>query len=354
MADHSETFEIEAFRSGKWTDSSGNTKEWSDEDLDKIADTYNKSVETGEREAPVVVGHPKDNSPAYGWVESARRMGDRLMLKLKDVQDGFVEALKQRAFKKRSISLFPDMNIRHIGFLGGAQPAVPGLADVQFEENEDVISVEFSMDPDPQTVEEVKRENEFFKRLFQHFGMEIKNRAEDDNTVPSESMEDDMSEELKAQVEELTNKVSEFEATIAEKDSKIEELQNEINAKADEARKAEHKSFCDSLVQEGKLLPANVEMTMENMELRYQADLNTEDGKSLENYKAALSGTEAVVEMTEVATKDKAEEQTEPGVDKFTAAVRKRVAEKSISYSEALKQIQMEQPELAREYAESL
>jgi hypothetical protein len=57
---------FEVFKVGSHTDSSGNTKTWTEEELKQIADTYNKQ---SEHEAPIVVGHPKTDSPAFAWVD---------------------------------------------------------------------------------------------------------------------------------------------------------------------------------------------------------------------------------------------------------------------------------------------
>ena len=131
---------IQVFRTGIHTDSAGVEKEWKEEDLDKIVSSYRSS----EHEAPVVIGHPKTDAPAYGWVESLKRDGQFLFAKLKDLVPGFVEAVKQGLFKKRSISLYPDMTLRHIGFLGAMPPAIKGLADIKFEEKEGTLTIEFS------------------------------------------------------------------------------------------------------------------------------------------------------------------------------------------------------------------
>jgi hypothetical protein len=42
--------------------------------------------------------------------------------------------VKRGLFKKRSISLYPDLTLRHIGFLGAMPPAIKGLADIKFRE----------------------------------------------------------------------------------------------------------------------------------------------------------------------------------------------------------------------------
>lgn len=123
---------IAVFRTGTWTDSAGRTKTWTEQDIDRIVETYDPT----KSEAPVVVGHPKDNAPAYGWVESLKRDGEVLWAKVKDLTPQFVEWLQQKLYKKRSISLYPDGSLRHIGFLGGVPPAVKGLPDPAFRDGE--------------------------------------------------------------------------------------------------------------------------------------------------------------------------------------------------------------------------
>lgn len=116
---------IEIFKIGDHTDSSGNRQFWDQSDLDTIVDNYNPQV----REAPLVIGHPKTDDPAYGWVEKLKRVGPVLLAKFKQVEPGFAEKVKNGRYKKRSISLLPGNTLRHVGFLGAATPAVEGLAD---------------------------------------------------------------------------------------------------------------------------------------------------------------------------------------------------------------------------------
>lgn len=132
---------IEMFRAGRQTDSAGNTREWTEQDLDKIVEQYNG----GTHEAPIVVGHPEHNSPAFGWVESLKRDGKLLYAKLKNVMPEFADLVKAGTYKKRSISLYPDLTLRHIGFLGGMPPAVKGLADIAFADGDkQPMVIEFS------------------------------------------------------------------------------------------------------------------------------------------------------------------------------------------------------------------
>jgi hypothetical protein len=130
---------LPVFRTGKHTDSGGNTREWTRDDLDKVAGDYNPS----HHEAPLVIGHPKENAPAWGWVEALKREGDILLAKPKQLVDEFVEMLKKGMYKKRSISLYPDGSLRHIGFLGAMPPAVKGIPDLSFSDKY-ALTIEFS------------------------------------------------------------------------------------------------------------------------------------------------------------------------------------------------------------------
>ncbi|MBW4675959.1 MAG: hypothetical protein KME52_18630 [Desmonostoc geniculatum HA4340-LM1] len=137
--------EIEIFAAGTHPSSNGVTVTLNESDLDAIANSYNPNL----FDAPAVVGHPRDNSPAYAWVEGVRRVGDKLMASLKDWDADFQEAVKNKRYKKISASFYsPDSPsnpkpgsyyLRHVGFLGGMAPAVKGLKSVAFAEVEEGV-----------------------------------------------------------------------------------------------------------------------------------------------------------------------------------------------------------------------
>ncbi|MDZ7763208.1 MAG: hypothetical protein U5K00_02110 [Melioribacteraceae bacterium] len=145
---------FEIFKTGQHTSSNGVTKDYTLEDLEKIADNYNRS----EHEAPIVIGHPKSNAPAYGWIEKIFVQGDRLFAKAKDVVEDFVNAVKEKKFSKRSISLTKDGLLNHVGFLGATVPAVKGLADVEFNEDADLNEFEYAMREDQPVDQEMLNE----------------------------------------------------------------------------------------------------------------------------------------------------------------------------------------------------
>ena len=143
-----EHMEFEILKTGKFLSSNGQEKEFSQTDLENIASSYDPSVS----EAPLVIGHPKTNDPAYGWIENLKVIGDRLIAKAKQVVPEFLEAVKNGLFKKRSVSLTQDGKLRHVGFLGAELPAVKGLADLSFSENETDTTYEFSDIPSNSSV----------------------------------------------------------------------------------------------------------------------------------------------------------------------------------------------------------
>lgn len=107
-----------------------------------LAESYYNSG----HEAPVVIGHPKDNSPAYGWVKSLREEDGNLYADL-EVQDSLYDLIEQKIYPKRSVSFYmsePPV-FRHLGLLGGKPPQVKGLEDITLSESDsEVVTVELT------------------------------------------------------------------------------------------------------------------------------------------------------------------------------------------------------------------
>lgn len=140
---------FELFKAGKHVSASGAVVTITAEQLKDAADGYSADL----HEAPIVVGHPKDNHPAFGWVEGLQVQDGTLIAVPKDDVDAeFAELVKAGRYKKRSASFYlPDapnnptpgkLYLRHAGFLGAMPPAVKGLKGVEFAENEEGV-VEF-------------------------------------------------------------------------------------------------------------------------------------------------------------------------------------------------------------------
>ncbi|AVO35908.1 hypothetical protein C6570_01305 [Ottowia oryzae] len=130
---------IEIFRAGTHRDDAGNSHTFTRAQLEEMVATYNAAL----REAPLTVGHPKDNLPAYGWVKRVFiNDAGNLAVDPHEVDPAFAEMVKAKRFKKRSASFYPPgaphnptpgkWYLRHVAFLGAQPPAVAGLKDIDF------------------------------------------------------------------------------------------------------------------------------------------------------------------------------------------------------------------------------
>lgn len=125
--------ELEIFRAGDY----GAKGRWTEDQLDQIASGYDADL----HEAPVTLDHAQ-SGPAMGWVAGVRRCGDRLVARLRGLDDGLRQLLRSGAFKKRSVELYRELPetgkpyLKAVSFLGAAAPVVKGLRDAVFSESE--------------------------------------------------------------------------------------------------------------------------------------------------------------------------------------------------------------------------
>jgi hypothetical protein len=232
---------IEIFRGGRQTDSNGITSDWTEEKLDHAVASFDPAM----HEPPVVIGHPKDNKPAYGWVDGLKRVGNVLMARLKQVVPEFARMVKEGRFKKRSVSFYPDGTLRHVGFLGAMPPAVKGLKDIAFGE-EDIALYEYEessstntqyQEEDSMTLEEALRDNERLKGQITALETEKKT--------------------AEAKQAEFAEKATAAEAKAAKAEKDLADMKA-VNVKAAETRaNKEITDFVDGLVKEGKVAPAD-------------------------------------------------------------------------------------------------
>lgn len=124
---------IELFRTGRWADSRGVTRDWAEEDLDQVVANH-ATDRMGP--APVVIGHPTMSDPAYGWTTDLKREGGTLLGRFGDLVPEFVAAVDAGHYRKRSVRLLQTDDgwaLGHVGFLGAAPPAVSGLKALEYQ-----------------------------------------------------------------------------------------------------------------------------------------------------------------------------------------------------------------------------
>lgn len=131
---------LEIMKAGTHVSEDGRAFTFTDADLRTIAENYDPAL----FEAPLVVGHPKTEDPAYGWVETLSVHDGSLYAVPKQVEPQFAEMVNAGSYKKISPSIYlPDtpgnpkkgaLYVKHIGFLGGAAPSIKGMRAASFNE----------------------------------------------------------------------------------------------------------------------------------------------------------------------------------------------------------------------------
>ncbi len=341
---------IAVFKTGTHTDAQGQTRTWTKDDLDSIAARYNPS----EHEAPVVIGHPKENGPAYGWVEKLSRDGDTLWADIKPTVEQFTEWLRRGLFKKRSISLYPDLTLRHIGFLGATPPAVKGLPDpVAFKEGPD-MSFEISNLKFAEGESMKGGSMNFWEGLKEKLasaGMSFRELFGSDVPPTLYTEEDIRTERRKAQDEAREKAAAEF----AEKERTLASREEKVRAMEAGAKDRSVTEFMEGLKKKGILVPAMEKMGMgitcfmqalAGIETMYEfSGDKTKKETPLEFMEVFLASLPPSVNFTEVAQgkDDDGEGDTD---EKRERLVRQHMKDNGVDYREAVLAVSKERPDL--------
>lgn len=365
---------IEIFRAGTHVDSRGRSHTYTEADLDKIAAGYDPA----RHEAPVTIGHPKDNSPAYGWVSKLRRRGKVLEADLVNLADGLIGAVRAGRYKKRSASFYPDGSLRHVGFLGGMPPAVKGLADVSFNDDDGAVTFDFADRRWADLRNIVGRLRDF---IIDKFSMEDADRVlpswladevlQDDDqpsaafaepTEPDKQTEEEPmpgEAELKDRLSKLevqfSEQAAETQATRDENEklkAEVAQLKGEKTAAENKQRLTETAAFCEGLVEAGKLTPKQrraAEGILNSLKADQVAEFAEGDNMpAVQAMKEFLEGLPVNDDLLkEVASKAKAaDRKAEAGAEFGESVDQERLElhtkatalaeEKGISYSEAI------------------
>lgn len=316
---------FEIFRTGTHTSSNGITKDYSLEDLEQIADHYNRS----EHEAPIVIGHPKSNAPAFGWIKKLFVQGDRLFAEAKDLVTDFVNAVKEKKFLKRSISLTKDGLLNHVGFLGATVPAVKGLADVEFNEDQELTEFEFDkemLDEELEQDEEAKSEQDNQNKEDSELGEENSQIRKSDNSEIRAYFEN-LSNTLTTVIsdfKEVINKHSEsnlqFMEDNKEEIEKLHDKMSDLRAKIDVSN---FELMLTEKVAYGNLTPAMKKKIVDILNYFETLNFAETDSRTLSNDLQNLltefvDSIPKVMEYSEVAEKpDEKEKSRDDSFDDF-------------------------------------
>ncbi|HWO99769.1 MAG TPA: hypothetical protein VNL74_03995 [Methylococcus sp.] len=272
---------IAIFKVGRHTAMSGYEADYDAAALEASARAYDPA----KFEAPVVIGHPEHNAPAWGWVKKLEFADDTLWADLDELDPQFLEMVEAGRFKKISASFYLPSStsnpapgvlyLRHVGFLGAAPPAVKGLPlpDLSHAEG----------------VEEFVEE----RAIPQSNAQKTPAKAAFTEGEPR------MSDELKARLDAL-------EAENARLKAEAEAARERLAAKEREARHAQHLAFCEDLVKAGRLPPGASPVIAAVLDHLAEAPAEFGEGSDKkplpEAFKTALSGLPQTLVFGEIAS----------------------------------------------------
>lgn len=311
---------IEIFRAGRQVDDAGNAHDFTEADVSAIASGYNPAL----REAPLTVGHPASNLPAYGWVNGLGAAAGVLTMDTHQVEPQFAEMVAAGRFKKRSASFYPPSSpnnptpgrwyLRHVAFLGAQPPAVPGLKDIQFSEG-DVETGAISFSETAITQKEILMDEETKARLAQ------------------------------AEADAAAAKLAQANAEAATKAAQDQLAQfAEANR---QSRHAGHVSFAEAQVKAGKILPKDKETAVavldqlaDSQPVEFSEAGVSKKVAPAEWFKGLIEGAKPLVEFGEFASGDTGGESAKGLSDAdIDSRAKSFAAKNNVSYAEALSKV---------------
>ena len=356
---------LHIFKPGTQTDMRGQVIEFSESDLAASAAAYDPAL----HEAPLVVGHPAANLPAYGWVKSLQASAEGLQAEPQQVDSAFAELVEAGRFKKISASFYqPDSPnnpvpgvyyLRHVGFLGAQPPAVKGLKAIEFSASDEGV-VEFSDWADRTNAGMWRRMRDW---LIGKFGLE-----EADQIIPDYAigiLEDEARSEpdTSPSFEEPSRSHKEnavtpeekarLEAENAQLKSRLADLDKKARQDAATHRHNESLAYAETLISAGTLLPKDKDLVVAMLDATGEQAIEFGEGSAKQPidqaFKAFLATLPKSVEFSEFATNGNAGERSfstefaEKSTDPERLDLHQRAsslsAEKGIDYETAVRQL---------------
>lgn len=336
---------IHIFKPGCHTTMAGEAIEFTEADLAATAGAYDPKL----HEAPLVIGHPKTDDPAQGWVLTLAANARGLFAAPRDVEPAFAEQVGKRRYGKVSAKFYrPDSPnnpapgvwyLRHVGFLGAQPPAVKGLDDPAFADDaDDCVAfqehVEFADAPAWPVAGALRRMREW---LLAKFGLEEADQAlpgwyvEDLEAAArkaDEAVQPAFAETVPASPTQPTHEENHvtpeekarLEAENAQLKQQLATIQANQAAQAQAGRHQDNAEFAEQLVTAGKLAPKHKGVLVAVLD---QVSAPGDDGKDVEfgegddkqplarAFRSLFADLGKVVEFGESATKDRAATQSQ-------------------------------------------
>ncbi|MBS4046179.1 MAG: hypothetical protein KG075_07545 [Alphaproteobacteria bacterium] len=275
---------IRILRTGTFTSVAGASVEFTEAMLQEIAASYDPA----KHQAPIVIGHPKLDAPAFGWIKGVSLADGFLEADPDQVDPAFAELVNAGKFKHVSASFYTPTaannptpgkwSLRHLGFLGAQPPAVKGLGAVSFgEDDADTVAFDFAEDKfaDGWDLSRIagafrrfknwiidKEGQDAAEKIFPEW--EIEGMANSAARKEAAAIADGSFSEPQPQPEPQPNPPVKTPAEIelADREATLNARQAELDARDRKVREAANAEFADGLIGLGRLTPAQKPMVL--------------------------------------------------------------------------------------------
>jgi len=265
---------IHIFKPGNFVATNGQNYEFTEAMLQAAAAAYDPA----RHEAPIVLGHPKHDDPAYGWIRRLEFADGQLWGVADQVDAAFAELHRAGRYKKRSASFYaPDdprnpvpgvFYLRHLGMLGAQPPAVKGLKTANFAEDDAPVTVEFGDWSDRTLARVLRKMKNFF---IEQFGQDKADKLIDEwdlEEITAEALRPEpMEKEVEPEFGEAPRKeIGMTPEEIAAKEAELSRREAALKQQEAAGRRAADAAFAEQLVKDGKLLPQHQPFVVDFLE----------------------------------------------------------------------------------------
>jgi len=301
---------FDVFRCGSHVDRFGREVTITRDDIDAAIASYQTNS------APIVVGHPSLNAPAFGWIGAFRRIGDVVQAKASTVADEFADLVKRHLYKNRSLAFGPGPRFRHVGFLGAVAPAVKGLNEIQFATKEDVMDIEFSEPvPEPTAAAAPEAVPESAPAPEQASPQESSAEMRPAEQSQAEEAQAEDEEKLASDQRSVSSELDSLREDLKKAREEVARMQAEVKRAQAKSRHTEFAAYTDGLVKCGKLPAASCARVHEFMEFLDQSgsyEFSEGSEPVLERFKTLLDTVLKPVEFSELCTEAEAPAPSTP------------------------------------------
>ncbi|HGJ8963867.1 peptidase [Pseudomonas plecoglossicida] len=362
---------LHIFKPGKHVAMSGDSINFSESDLAATVLAYDPAL----HEAPLVIGHPKHDAPAAGWVQSLSASAEGLIATPAQVDPAFAELVSKGSFKKISASFYHPNSpsnpvpgvyyLRHVGFLGAQPPSVKGLRPIELAEGEEGV-VEFA-DYGHETSASLWRRLRDW--MIGERGLDVADQIIPDWQINSLAEVARQEDEPRPSFSDPVQSPTVEESTVTPEEIAAMQAENKrllgvVNQHQEEKRQSRQASihtanvaFAEELIGAGKLLPKHSAALVAALDFAESGEKPVEFGEGdarqpvVAGLKAIFTDLPKQIDFAEKASKERhgergqvvdlefAEKNTDPDRLQLHQRAVALAAEKNIPYESAIRQL---------------